>query len=87
MNPISVQKRQRNIYSALSQAITFRVEGETEEIAFTEENWRKYFGNAAMPQLEVSDDLGQISFHDAPTQATWTSPYDGARKSAPSPGL
>lgn len=61
-------------------AITFLVEGETEEIAFTEENWRKYFGNAAMPQLEVSDDLGQISFHDAPTQATWTSPYDGSSK-------
>ncbi len=61
-------------------AITFQVEGETEEIAFTEENWRKYFGNAAMPQLEVSDDLGQISFHDAPTQATWTSPYDGSSK-------
>lgn len=61
-------------------AITFQVEGETEEIAFTEENWRKYFGNAAMPQLEVSDDLGQISFHDAPTQATWTSPYDESSK-------
>ena len=61
-------------------AITFQVEGETEEIAFTEENWKKYFGNAAMPQLEVSGDLGQISFHDAPTQATWTSPYDGSSK-------
>lgn len=35
-------------------AITFKVEGETGEIAFTEENWRKYFGNATMPQLEVS---------------------------------
>lgn len=61
-------------------AITFMVEGETEKIAFTEENWRKYFGNAAMPQLEVSDSLDQISFNDAPTQATWTSPYDGTSK-------
>lgn len=61
-------------------AITFKVEGETGEIAFTEENWRKYFGNATMPQLEVSDDLGQVSFNNAPTQAIWTSPYDGASK-------
>ena len=61
-------------------AITFKVEGETGEIAFTEENWRKYFGNATMPQLEVSGSLDQISFNDAPTQATWTSPYDGTSK-------
>ena len=61
-------------------AITFKVEGETGEIAFTEENWRKYFGNATMPQLEVSGSLDQISFNDAPTQATWTSPYDGTWK-------
>ena len=61
-------------------AITFKVEEETEEIAFTEENWRKYFGNAAMPQLEVSGSLDQISFNDAPTQATWTSPYDETSK-------
>lgn len=69
-------KKAEEYLQRFKPAITFRVEGETEEIAFTEENWRKYFGNAAMPQLEVSDDLGQISFHDAPTQATWTSPYD-----------
>lgn len=61
-------------------AITFKVEGETGEIAFTEENWRKYFGNATMPQLEVSGSLDQISFNDAPTQATWTSPYDETSK-------
>ena len=73
-------KKAEEYLQRFKPAITFRVEGETEEIAFTEENWRKYFGNAAMPQLEVSDDLGQISFHDAPTQATWTSPYDGSSK-------
>ena len=61
-------------------AITFQVEGETEQIAFTEENWRKYFGNAAMPQLQVANNLGQISLNDVPTQATWTSPYDGTSK-------
>lgn len=61
-------------------AITFKVEGETGEIAFTEGNWRKYFGNATMPQLEVSGSLDQISFNDAPTQATWTSPYDETSK-------
>lgn len=73
-------KKAEEYLQRFKPAITFRVEGETEEIAFTEENWRKYFGNAAMPQLEVSDDLGQISFHDAPTQATWTSPYDESSK-------
>lgn len=61
-------------------AITFQVEGETEQIAFTQENWRKYFGNAAMPQLQVANNLGQISLNDVPTQATWTSPYDGISK-------
>lgn len=61
-------------------AITFKVEGETGEIAFTKENWRKYFGNADMPQLKVSDNLGKVSFNNAPTQATWTSPYDESSK-------
>ena len=33
-----------------------------------------------MPQLQVANNLGQISLNDVPTQATWTSPYDGISK-------
>ncbi len=56
--------------------ITFKIEGETEAVEFTEENWTKYFGNVAMPELGFSDYPGQISLNNVPTQATWTSPYD-----------
>ena len=80
MNPQIRPKNTEEYLQRFKPAITFKVEGETGEIAFTEENWRKYFGNAAMPQLEVSGSLDQISFNDAPTQATWTSPYDETSK-------